>query len=301
MSPAPFILSSGLLLGVMLLGMTTALALAMPARYLGPRARWGVAGMAKWVALYPLSALVWAAIGIWVGQLGLPVSSLMPTVTDPSLEAAPTRLAQLIWGWMPPLFLLALPITAQLLATALVGQRPWHRQVRLAGLMAVLLLPVVEDAFNLPGAVAGVIPALHTQAATSWLLTLWPLGALAAGWYVLAHAWPRTPMIPEVTAEDKIREGALIIGLSPFSVWRRHLLRGQLLRGISAIISLAAFGLTGWIAYGAPRYSSLTEQLHASLRLSLDSPLAPLLTSLPFALCALLLWVVARMISLRPR
>lgn len=301
MSFVPFIISIGLLLGALLLGVTSALAVLSLTQTWGRRVKGTLAFLAKGVVLFPLSALVWAAVGGWVGRCGWPVSSLMPAVADPALMGPSSRLAEAIWWWAPPVFLLALPLTCQLLAAGWAGRRPWHVQVRFAGLLGVVLLPVVEDALHLPAALAGIVPGLHSSGSASVAVVLWPLALLALGWWCLASAWPRDPAPYLQSEEDKIREGAVVIGFSPQEVWKRHLLRNQFLRASSRLCSAAAMGLTGWVAYGCPGNVRWYASFHAAFRAALADPLAPLLTAWPYALCALSLWVLGRIILPRSR
>lgn len=295
------IVSLGLLFGVLLLVVTTAQALATVARGLGAWARWPVAVLVQAVALFPLSALVWAAVGQWVGQCGLPISSLMPAAMDPAQEDSLSRLATAVWWWAPPLFLLALPLTAHLLAACLVGRRPFHHQVAMLGLPAALGLAVVEDAFHLQGALAGLLPALQPGATVSVLGALLPAILLAGFWVCVTLAWPRRDEMFHPTVEDQIRDGALAIGLSPEEVWRRHLWQNQARRGVSMACSAAAWGLVLWIALGCPGEEILGVRFHAAYQAAVQTPQAPLLLAWPFALCALSLWLLGRIILPRPR
>ncbi|MES2505298.1 MAG: hypothetical protein V4599_01245 [Verrucomicrobiota bacterium] len=295
------LVSLGLLAGALLLVVTAAQALAAAARGLGAWARWPVALVAQAVALFPLSALVWAAVGQWVGQWGLPISSLMPAAVDPAQEDSLSRLATWVWWWAPPLFLLALPLTAHLLAACLVGRRPFHHQVVMLGLPTALGLAVVEDAFHLPGALAGLLPALQPGATVSVLGALLPAILLTGFWVCLALAWPRRQEMYRPTAEDRIRDGALAIGLSPEEIWRRHLWRNQARRAVSMFCSVAAWGLVLWIALGCPGEEILGVRFQAAYQAALQTPQAPLLLAWPYALWALSLWLLGRIILPRPR
>lgn len=302
MSLPAFLVSLSLVLGALALGSSTALAIAAVMRSLGGWTRWPVSVLAKAVGLFPLSALVWSAVGLWVGHWGLSISSLMPAHAALDATDFASKIAHLIWWWMPPLFLLSVPVAAQLLSATCVGEhRPWYRQVRLAGCWAVFLLPVVEEAFHLPGAVAGLIPALHSPSSGSVLLLVMPVAALVVIWGCIASAWPRQPVPHRPTATDKVREGAVAIGLPPAEVWKRHLLRDQLRRSIATLASLAACGLSLWAAYGCPGHAAEHERLQAALHAALNTPAAPLLAAWPYAFCALLLWLLGRIILPRHR
>lgn len=299
MSPATYSVTLGLFFGALLLAVTSGLAVATMARGLGAAGRWPVLLLARAVVLWPVSTLIWAAIGCWVGKLGLPVLSLMPA-TDAE-GAFHTQIAQVIWWWAPPVLLLALPMSAQVLASSLVSRKPWYAQVRQAGLLGIVLIPVVEEAFHLPGALAGLIPAWQMPGTPSLLLAFAPLAGLMAAWWCLASAWPRSPAAFQPEAEDKIREGALAIGLSPHEVWKRHLRHNQMRRGLAWGCSALALIFSLWLAYGAPGVAQVRDALQAGLQQALSWPLAPLQAALPYVLCALSLWLLGRMILPRTR
>lgn len=302
MSVTPYLFSLGLLLGALLLSATSALAIGTFIRGLKGSGKAGALLVLKWIALFPLTALVWSAIGGWVGQLGLPISSLMPSavVESGGLDWM-SRMAHLIWWWAPALFLLSVPLTAQLLVSSLIGQQPWHSQVRWAGFYGVTLLPVVEEAFRLPGAVASLIPALHLPSPSSFFVVCLPLVILAVLWWILSEIGPRNPVSFVMTAEQKVRDSAIIIGLPEGEIWRRHLMRGSLLRRFAQVTSFLAVAVTLWVAYGCPGHTVWSQQLDAALRSALTDPQSPLLAALPYSLCALSLWALGRIFLPRPR
>lgn len=302
MSVTPYLFSLGLLLGALLLSATSALAIATFIRGVKGDGNIGALLLIKWVALFPLTALVWSAIGGWVGQLGLPISSLMPSaVLESGALGWVSKIAHFIWWWAPALFLLSVPLTAQLLVSSLIGRQPWHSQVRWAGFYGVTLLPVVEEAFRLPGAVASWIPALHLPSPSSFFLALLPLGILALLWWILSEIGPRNPVPFVMTAEQKVRDAAIIIGLPEGEVWRRHLMRGNLLRLFAQVTSFFAVMITLWVAYGCPGHAVWRQQFETALRSALTEPQSPLLAALPYSLCALSLWAVGRIFLPRPR
>lgn len=296
MFPAPYLVTLGLFFGALLLAVTSGLALAAVARGLGTMGRWLVQMVAKAVVLWPLSALIWAAIGCWVGQLGLPILSLMPAVEAEGVGEMPMQMAQVIWWWAPPVFLLALPMSAQVLVSALGSRKLWYAQVRQVGLLGIVLIPVVEEAFHLPGALAGLVSALQMPDTPSLLLVLAPLAGLMAGWWCLASAWPHSPTPYPAGADDLVREGALAIGLSPHAVWKRHLRRNQMRRGLAWVCSALAMILSLWVAYGWPGLAVMGAAWQDALQQALTNSLAPLQASLRYALCALSLWLLGRMI-----
>ncbi|MEN3940113.1 hypothetical protein WJU23_02385 [Prosthecobacter sp. SYSU 5D2] len=302
MSPATYLLSLGLFGGSLLLAVTSGLALAALGSCFGKGARWPVVLLAKAVVLWPLTALIWSAMGYWAGHLGQPVLSLMPAAASTDPADLPMRMAHIVWWWAPPLFLLALPMTAQVLASATEDKKPWYSQVRSAGFLGILLLPVVENAFDLPGALAGILPALQAPvASSSLLLTLAPWAGLALAWYCLASAWPHSPVPCLADADGKVREGALVIGLSPHEVWKRHLRSNQIRRGLARLCSVAALLLSLWVSYGLPGLAAMSSAWQEALQQALTNPVAPLAVSWPYALCALSLWLLGRMILPRQR
>lgn len=298
---ASFLASAGLFLGAMLLACTTALMLvpdSLAARPAGALRR-ALAVVCQAVALLPLTALLWSAIGLWAGLLGRPVASLMPVVGDPGLMSAQDRLATEVWFWAFPLFVLALPLACRLLAIRLLGERSWSAAVGRTGWLALALLPLVEQAFLLPGALAGL--AEPWLAGGSLLLQGLPLVVLALLWLVVTRAWPWQPEPWLYTMEARIREAALAVGLSPQEVWSRHLRVRHWRRLAGAGLSWLAWGLVVWAAYGFPGRPVWRGQLADALDAALSCPLAPLQAVLPVLLCALSLWVLGRIIAMRAR
>ncbi|MCW0219971.1 MAG: hypothetical protein OJI67_16725 [Prosthecobacter sp.] len=301
MSSVPFINSLALFLGAMILSVTSSLAIATLWKPLGKTLAWPLILAAKGVALFSLTALIWAFIGLWVGHLGLPVSSLMLTPGDALSLDFTARLAQAIWWWVPPIFLLSVPLTAALLAGRLLAQRSWYAQVFLVGLFGIALLGVVEDAFHLPGALAAWVPKMQSTSDAQFTLLLWPPVVLGLIWWGIVAACPRTPATYTPTSADLIRDGSLVIGLSPWQAWKQNQMATDLRKILSFLFSCAAFCLSLWVAYGCAGAGSLRHEFHAAYRVVINDPWAPLLVAWPYALCALLLWVVSRIILPRSR
>ena len=291
----PWLLSLALLAGAWLLAACSARLLHALAAWLPG---WLVAGVSQAVALFPLPALAWAFIGWWVGALGLPVLSLMPETEAPAL-AASQLLARQLWHWVPPLFFLALPWTGHQLTCLVQGRTAWYRQSAAAVLPAVVWLAVVEDVFHLPGALAGVIPALHGQGGSSVLLALAPLALLAVLFCLGIAAGPRHDAPFVLSAEAKIREGAIALGHSPEAADRLHLRPARLRRQVVCVLSLAAWAVSLWACLGCPGMPGRGAALAQAFELALQQPLAPLLAAWPYGVCALSLWVVGRMIQPR--
>ncbi len=75
--------------------------------------------LGKAAVFFPMSALAWSFLGLWIGQLGHPIWTLMPVsrTTDslPSLDLT----AHFVWTWVPALGLLCVPLTGQCLSRLL--------------------------------------------------------------------------------------------------------------------------------------------------------------------------------------
>lgn len=297
MSVSAFILSLDLLLAAMLLSATSALALTVLLRWI----RVPAAVLAKAVVLFPLGAVVWTAI-IFMSRLGLPVGSLTLMTGGGSLDLM-SRLAVEIWWWVPPVFLLSVPLTLNLVSLQLLAsRRPWSLQVRHTGWLALPLQAVVEDAFHLPGALAPVVAALYSLLPTQIVAALIAPALLAGLWWVLMNLWPWKPQPYAPTREDQILEGAIAIGLSPEEAWSRHLKPLQTRRVIATAFAAAAWALSLWVSFGFPGWPPLSQAWIQHLSDSLNSAnLMPAIleATWPFGLCILYLWGMSRIF--RPR
>lgn len=292
MSFEPWLLSLALLAGAWLLAACSARLLHFLTRWLP---RWLIASLAQGVALFPQAALAWVFIGWWVGSRGLPVFSLMP-VAESSAWAPAQQWALLAWFWVPPVFFLALPWTAHHLSFLSRGCALWHRQSAATVLPALVWLAVVEDVFHLPGALAGIIPALHGQGGPSVLLALMPLAVLAVLFWLVISAGPRyeLPYVP--SAEEQIRAGALAVGYSPEEADRIHVRPRRIRRYIACIFSLASWALSLWACLGFPGDSVRQHAFEQAFGHALQQPWAPFQVAWPYAVCALFLWLLGRMI-----
>lgn len=65
------------------------------------------------LSLFPIHALAWAFIGLWVGRWGFPIWSLMPVSVDSKSLSWIEHLAQGFWTWVPALLLLCIPLVGQ--------------------------------------------------------------------------------------------------------------------------------------------------------------------------------------------
>jgi len=73
----------------------------------------------KALAFFPIHALTWSFIGLWIGQWGYPLWSLMPTAERLANLAMAEQAARHLWTWAPALFLLMLPLFGQWLSLRL--------------------------------------------------------------------------------------------------------------------------------------------------------------------------------------
>ena len=72
----------------------------------------------RFVALIPIAALGWAFVGGWVGKLGMPIETLLPSLLMPRGESTELAAGRWIWGWMVPVLLVAVPISGEVLTRA---------------------------------------------------------------------------------------------------------------------------------------------------------------------------------------
>ena len=72
----------------------------------------------RFVALIPIAALGWAFVGGWVGKLGMPIETLLPSLLMPRGESMELAAGRWIWGWMVPVLLVAVPISGEVLTRA---------------------------------------------------------------------------------------------------------------------------------------------------------------------------------------
>lgn len=291
--------SLGLICGALLLAAATAELLQLRLGRLRPRWRALLALPVQAVALLPVAALAWAAVGGWVGRLGWPIESLLPTLT--AQVGWPAALARGLWTWMPPLFLLAIPLGAEWLAFRLTRpEAALGRHLGGLSLLAAAYLVAVEDILGLPGAGARVAEALRAEDPRALFHSGLLLGAVAL---LLRGLWAlharRLPPVPPTRAQP-VYEGALAIGWSPWQAWRRHRMPGQLRGALAALLQAGARILLVAVVAGSVRGQGPGQEIYLAARRALEEPLAPLQAALPFLLCALSLAVLGRIIAPRP-
>lgn len=170
----------------------------------------GLAGRA--LAVFPVAALGWGAIGLLIGKLGLPIESLLPRHTSALSEEA--RVASGLWWWLVPVWLMTIPQAGALLSEIVdrlsqplpqclvkglrargLGQAQIRHRHELTlawpalldrlegvGILALGYLVVIEDALRVPGWGAFIAEALRAGDAVAIAGGVYFGGWLAAGW-----------------------------------------------------------------------------------------------------------------------
>ena len=195
-----------------LLGFAIALLVAFITRRIGfglPHLA-GLAGRA--LAVFPVAALGWGAVGLLIGKLGLPIESLLPGHTSALSQEA--RVASGLWWWLVPVWLMTIPQAGALLSEIVdrlsqplpqclvkglrargLGQAQIRHRHELtlawpalldrlegAGILALGYLVVIEDALRVPGWGAFVAEALRAGDAVAIAGGVYFGGWLAAAW-----------------------------------------------------------------------------------------------------------------------
>lgn len=108
--------SSFLLLVIaLLLALTVGLAVGMIARRIGSWAEWMVAFFGRALACLPIAALAWGFIGLWIGQRGWPVETLLPAQLPEVQSAWQTTLARMLWEFLAPALVLSIPLMGEVI------------------------------------------------------------------------------------------------------------------------------------------------------------------------------------------
>ena len=219
-----------MLCATMLIATSTGLAVAILLNGLGK----GVLAVAmvagRFVALVPVAALGWSFVGVWIGRMGMPIETLLPSLLMPRGETPELALGRWTWGWMAPVLLVAVPVTGETLARAAgwlhdadlsreeLGLRArgvpltriyfHHRlaqwicllgpQVQALGLVALGYFVVAEQILGLRGwggwVAEAVLKGDRVQLAASVHIGGW----LAAAWCVIASmfgGWKRAKVV----------------------------------------------------------------------------------------------------------
>lgn len=99
----------------LLLALCLGLGLGLVARRLGRRAEAVAALVGRTIACLPVAAIAWGFVGLWTGKGGLPVETLMPAELPLQHDVELAMLARLVWEFLAPTLLLALPLTGEVL------------------------------------------------------------------------------------------------------------------------------------------------------------------------------------------
>ena len=240
-------------------------------------------GLASLIAALPPAAPALALAG-WAGARGWPVPSLMPTERGEAM-------ADVLWFWLPPLLLLAMLLTAGLLAPT--SRRP-------SAVQAVASAWLLNDALVLFPDLATPARAIHADHPVLFAQALVELALLMAVAWTLAALRPR-PAAPQPNAARRVLEGALALGHSPWAAWRRHRLPELTRRGLARLARLLAWGgiAVGSTALLAPLPG--LEPLHQAGASFLENPAGVLTATWPVLLCVLSLRLAAGMLQRLPR
>ena len=207
-----------ILLGAMILAVSSGMALTLAARRIGLGLPSLLAFACRLLALVPVVALAWTAVGWIVGVKGWPVESLLPHHPAPDRDTWQLAAGREAWKWLVPCWLLALPVGAEFVARAhdclrrrgasplnaalhargLKRSHIFHRHTlalargelleiaRSLGFVALGWLVFVEDALGIPGWGAFFAAAIKSGDVRGMAASVYVAGWLAAAWCLLA-------------------------------------------------------------------------------------------------------------------
>lgn len=104
----------------LLLALCVGVFVGLRARHMGPRTQRFIALLGRALACVPVVVLVWGFIGGWIGRLGWPVESLMPAQFPGSPDSHRVLLAHLLWEFLAPSLILALPLCGEMIHAIIV-------------------------------------------------------------------------------------------------------------------------------------------------------------------------------------
>jgi ABC-type dipeptide/oligopeptide/nickel transport system permease component len=107
--------SLGVLILALLLALSLGLAVGLLTRRLGRGAEAFVALIGRALACLPVVALAWCFVSLWIGHYGGPVETLMPTELPVAQNVWQITLARLLWEFLAPALLLAVPLTGEVI------------------------------------------------------------------------------------------------------------------------------------------------------------------------------------------
>lgn len=214
----------------MLVATSAGLALAIMLNALGRGALAVAMVLGRFLALLPVAAVGWTFVGGWVGKLGMPIETLLPSLLMPRNETPELAFGRWIWAWMAPVLVVSVPIMGEVLSRASawlhdaessqdeLGLRArgipmvriffHHRlsqwvsllgpQVQALGLMALGYLVVVEQILNHRGWGGWVAEAVKNGDREQLAAAVHTGGWLAALWCVIASSfggWKRAKIV----------------------------------------------------------------------------------------------------------
>lgn len=112
-----------ILVTALLLAMCLGLAVGMLARKSGPLMEKITALLGRVLACLPVAALAWGFVGIWTGENGQPVETLLPALLPEVETPWQTALARALWEFLAPALLLAVPLTGEIIHCVLTDAR----------------------------------------------------------------------------------------------------------------------------------------------------------------------------------
>lgn len=104
----------------LLLALSLGLAAGLLARRLGGRVEACTALLGRALACIPIAMVAWGFVGVWTGHFGLPVETLMPAELPLQQDAWQITLARMVWEYLAPALLLALPLTGEVLHAMII-------------------------------------------------------------------------------------------------------------------------------------------------------------------------------------
>lgn len=170
-----------ILIVALLLAASVGLAVGLLARQINPQAERFAAFLGRALACLPMAMVAWGFVGLWIGEHGWPVETLLPALLPEAQTAWQTTLARTLWEFLAPTLVLAAPLIGEVMhavitdATATADldfslrargvpqhSRLWHHhlrqllpllRVRLQSLclIAPVYLIIVEDVLRFMG------------------------------------------------------------------------------------------------------------------------------------------------------
>lgn len=235
--------------------------------------------LGKAMSLFPVNCLAWAFLGWWIGQLGHPVWTLMPSGDTAHATAGADSVAIVLWTWVPAVALLVVPLTGQCLSLSLERSAQGRDAgLSMLGLLGLMLVIPVEDVLGIEGAGSSLARVLRqpwsamSDASAAWMAT-GTLMHLA----VCLHLPARNREKSETASFWSVR--SVLSACLKFSAW----------------LCLARFLLRG--IFGEYRDTAGSSELFAAF----DQPSAILGYGIPALLCALSFWMLGHIIRPRPQ